>query len=132
MSVYEFHQSNDPATFFLEFFHHGKSIGRFEVPIEFWADNLAYELKPDPFRLLESLIEHLAAYDIGDIIAAHNVQRTLREDRTEVMRIWLQERLTATVNEREAARNRLDLLADEEAQIRSELQSLPVQTALPM
>lgn len=120
------HGTGDASTLHLDFNFSGRCIGRFEIPIEFYADHLDALPPLDPFEVIEALIDHLHAYGSQEVVMANHIRATFLNHHSHVMSCWLYSELDRTVRERASLESQVRELLDYEISLRNELQSLPI------
>jgi hypothetical protein len=120
------HRTDSPAILHLDFNFQGRCIGRFEIPVEFYVEHMDTSPAPDPFQVVEALIDHLHAYGCQEVVLALHIQEVLNQYRHHVMSIWLYGELAKVVGERRDMQQQLADLREREIDLRERLQSLPI------
>ena len=121
--------SDDPGTRHVCFHFRGSQVGCFEVDAGFVATELDADPRHDPFEVIDMLADYLKnSYALASLDLVYHIYLKHRD---EVIREFLEGELFVCTNLRADLEAQLQYAMECEAQIRNELQSLPIQKATP-
>jgi hypothetical protein len=121
------YRGDDPGTMHIHFRFRGRDIGVFEVSSEFVANDLDADPRLDPFEVIEALGTYLEAYRAyAESRCLDIVKMAYGNHKDEIMSLHLWSELERYTDLRADLELRLREAMDTEADIRNELQNLPV------